>query len=211
MGVVCLPIVWIAQPNCLFVCLFLGHSNSYEELLASPRRCSSRPRKNCSSSPSSLLPLTERCPPESSRLGHNSPSSMPSSSARRPSWRTIYLTMLVVFLAFSLPTAGNTPISLSLSQIVLPVGHSLVTSISVCCHPSRRTWHADACRLGIRHQVRRRFPSRAQPISFLLYHIFMFFFKSKKGGGEEFSFSMASSKQRELPSCLDREWSKKGR
>ena len=116
MGVVCLPIVWIAQPNCLFVCLFLGHSNSYEELLASPRRCSSRPRKNCSSSPSSLLPLTERCPPESSRLGHNSPSSMPSSSARRPSWRTIYLTMLVVFLAFSLPTAGNAPISLSLKS-----------------------------------------------------------------------------------------------
>lgn len=110
---------------------FLAHSNSSEELFALPsRRPSSRPRKNCSSSPSSLLPLIERCPSESSRLGNNSSlSSMspPSSSPRRPSWRTIYLTMLVVFLAFSLPTAGNLHFSL---EILLPVGHSM--TISAC-------------------------------------------------------------------------------
>ncbi|XP_046457077.1 uncharacterized protein LOC124204109 [Daphnia pulex] len=64
----------------------------------------SSPRKKCCSSPSSLSSHAGRCSSEC--LGQVSLNNMsPSSSSGRPSWRTIYLTMLVIFLAFSLQTA----------------------------------------------------------------------------------------------------------
>nr|CAH0101284.1 unnamed protein product [Daphnia galeata] len=68
------------------------------------------PRKNCCSSLSSLSFHAGRCSSESTSLGQisnslNNMSPSPSSSSGRPSWRTIYLTMLVIFLAFSLQTA----------------------------------------------------------------------------------------------------------
>ena len=70
------------------------------------------PRKNCCSSLSSLSSHAGRCSSESTSLGQisnslNNMSPSPSSSSGRPSWRTIYLTMLVIFLAFSLQTAGK--------------------------------------------------------------------------------------------------------
>lgn len=90
----------------------------------------SSPRKKCCSSPSSLSSHAGRCSSEC--LGQVSLNNMsPSSSSGRPSWRTIYLTMLVIFLAFSLQTAGKNRHWLEMPCMCV-VARFLTTVVSFC-------------------------------------------------------------------------------
>ncbi|EFX70159.1 hypothetical protein DAPPUDRAFT_228448 [Daphnia pulex] len=93
-----LKVQWAAHKN-------LGFDRTKESVASATFESMhpSSPRKNCCSSPSSLSSHAGRCSSEC--LGQVSLNMSPSSSSGRPSWRTIYLTMLVIFLAFSLQTA----------------------------------------------------------------------------------------------------------